>query len=85
MIVPADNTAIKKKQSTIIKPDVKLTTYEHQIVRMKEEMKKREETADQRFQLLGSTINNLIHSSDKRLSQIQIVSQIQTQVCMLGI
>ena len=62
-----------------------LLGFEEKMKDLQQLISKNETTSERRMEMIGTTIADLITSSDRRLTQVQTIGQIQTQACMLGI
>ena len=61
------------------------TTFEEQMKIIQQTIRHNEEQSNQRFINLGTTIKDLVTSNEVRLHQIQLMGQVQSQACMMGI
>ena len=90
-------TSRKKQQTTLVRTSTDgmqsqeiqrsefTLSFEEKMKALQQTIQKNEKESEDRLVLMGTTINDLISSNDRRFTQVQTFNQIQTQACMMGI
>lgn len=82
-------TSTVSKTTEGMPPDIQgleLTiSFQEKMMALQKTIQKNEKESEDKLALLGNTISALVTSSNRRLTQVQTINQIQTNACMMGI